>query len=136
MVALAHKMDLFTIVYVFTEEEAASMTQAGADVVIAHVGTTTGGAIGVTDAACSLDEAARRTQEITLAAKAVREDVICLTHGGPISAPEDAAYVLERTDADGFVGASSLERMALENSLPALTREFKNLSLGGRSESK
>ena len=136
MVALAHKMDLFTIVYVFTEEEAASMAEAGADVVIAHVGTTTGGAIGVTDAACSLDEAARRTQEITLAAKAVRQDVICLTHGGPISAPEDAAYVLERTDADGFVGASSLERMALENSLPALTREFKNLSLGGRSESK
>jgi predicted TIM-barrel enzyme len=133
MVALAQKMDLFSIVYVFTPKEAADMTAAGADVVIAHVGTTIGGAIGVTDAACSLDEASERTQAITLAAKAVRKDVICLTHGGPISSPSDAAYVLARTDADGFVGASSLERMALEGALPALTQEFKKVPLGPRS---
>jgi predicted TIM-barrel enzyme len=128
MVALAHKMDLFSIVYVFTPAEAEQMVSAGADVVVAHVGTTIGGAIGTTDAACTLDEAVRRTQEITQAAKAIRSDVICLTHGGPISAPEDAAYVIARTDADGFVGASSLERLAMEEALPKLVRAFKGIS--------
>jgi len=127
MVALARKMDLFSVVYVGTPEEARAMAKAGADVVIAHVGTTIGGSIGVTGAACSLDDAARRTQEITDAAVSERADVLCLTHGGPISTPEDAAYILERTDAVGFVGASSLERMAFEDSLTKLTREFKEI---------
>jgi predicted TIM-barrel enzyme len=133
MVALANKMDLFSIVYVFTPEEAKLMAEAGADVVIAHVGTTIGGAIGVTDAACSLDEATERTQNIALAARSVNKDIICLTHGGPISTPEDAAHVLANSDVQGFVGASSLERMALEDSLPSLTREFKRIPLGARS---
>ncbi|QDU99117.1 phosphoenolpyruvate hydrolase family protein [Lignipirellula cremea] len=125
MIALARRMDLFTIVYVGNPQESAAMADAGADVVIAHVGTTIGGSIGVTDAACSLEDAARRTQEIIVAAKQVRDDVICLAHGGPIVAPADAAYINQHTDAVGFVGASSLERLALENSLPQLTREFK-----------
>jgi predicted TIM-barrel enzyme len=132
MVELAHRMDLFTIVYVATSAEAAAMTSAGADAVIAHVGTTIGGSIGVTQAACSLEEAAARTQAICAAAAAVRSDVICLAHGGPICTPADAAYVNEHTDAVGFVGASSLERLALENSLPALAREFKSIPLGRR----
>lgn len=127
MVALARKMDLFTIVYVSTPQEATEMAEAGADVVIAHVGTTIGGTIGVRDAACSLDEAAQRTQDIVSAALAVRDDVICLSHGGPIATPEDAAYINQHTDAVGFVGASSLERMAFEGSLTELTRKFKQI---------
>lgn len=126
-VALARKMDIFTIVYVGNPEEASAMAEAGADVVIAHVGTTIGGTVGVTDAACSMEEAARRTQEIVAAATATRKEVICLSHGGPISTPQDAAYINEHTDAVGFVGASSLERMAFEESLTELTRTFKQI---------
>ena len=125
MIGLARRMDLFTIVYVGTPEEARAMTRAGADVVIAHVGTTVGGSIGVTTAACTLPEAAERVQAIVRAALDERGDVICLSHGGPICTPADAAYVNEHTDAVGFVGASSLERLALEQSLPELTRQFK-----------
>ena len=121
MIGLARRMDLFTIVYVGTPDEARAMAKAGADVVIAHVGTTVGGSIGVTNATCSLEQATARVQ-----------DVICLSHGGPICTPEDAAYVNEHTDVVGFVGASSLERLALENSLPELTRQFKNIPLGRR----
>jgi len=131
--ALARRMDLFTIVYVASAAEATAMADAGADVVIAHVGTTIGGAIGVTDAACSLEEAARRTQEIASAAMATRNDVICLAHGGPIATPEDAAYINEHTDVVGFVGASSLERMAFENSLADLTRQFKRIPVNRKS---
>jgi len=132
MIGLARQMDLFTIVYVATPEEAREMTRAGADVVIAHVGTTVGGSIGVTNAACSLDEAAARVQAIAGAAIDERNDVICLSHGGPICTPDDAAYINEHTDVVGFVGASSLERLAFERSLPELTRQFKNIPLGKR----
>ena len=127
MVALAHRMDLFTIVYVATADEATAMAKAGADAVIAHVGVTIGGSIGVTGAACDLPEAARRTQEVCDAAKEVRQDVICLSHGGPIATPEDAAYINQHTDAVGFVGASSLERLAFEQALLKLTGEFKKI---------
>ncbi len=126
-IALARKMDLFTIVYVGHPDEARAMAEAGADVVIAHVGTTVGGSIGVTNAACTLEEAARRTQEIVSAAKQVSTDVICLSHGGPIATPEDAAFINRNTDAVGFVGASSLERIAMEGSLLDLTRAFKQI---------
>ncbi|NNC88056.1 MAG: phosphoenolpyruvate hydrolase family protein [Akkermansiaceae bacterium] len=129
MVALARKMDLFSIVYVDSDEEAVAMAEAGADAVITHVGTTVGGSIGVVDATISLDEAAKRTQEIIDAVRTVRKDVIFLCHGGPINTPEDAAYVLDNSDAVGFVGASSLERMAVEESLTNLTREFKSIPL-------
>jgi len=126
-VALARKMDLFTIVYVGSPAEAQAMAKAGADVIIAHVGTTVGGSIGVTNATMSLAEAAKQTQAIIDAAKSVRSDVIYLSHGGPINTPEDAAYINEHTDTDGFVGASSLERMAVEQSLTDLTRRFKQI---------
>ena len=126
-VALADKMDMFSIVYVGSPEESRAMAQAGADVVIAHVGTTIGGSVGVTGAACSIEEAADKTQAIVDAAHSVRPDLICLSHGGPISTPDDAAYINEHTDAVGFVGASSLERMAFEESLTDLTREFKQI---------
>ena len=127
MVGLARRMDLFSIVYVGSPEEAREMAEVGADAIIAHVGTTIGGSIGVVDATMTIEEAAIRTQEIIEAGKSVRDDVIYLSHGGPISTPEDAAYINEHTDAVGFVGASSLERMAVEESLTSLTREFKSI---------
>ena len=127
MVAPAHKMDLFTIVYVATPDEAKAMAQAGADAIIAHVGTTVGGSIGVKGAVCTMDDAVKRTQSIIEGAKKIRKDIIFLSHGGPISTPEDAAYVNEHTDCVGFVGASSLERMGVEQSLINLTKKFKTI---------
>src|SRR5437868_12482568 len=127
MVALARKMDLFSIVYVATPDEAREMAKAGADAIIAHVGTTVGGSIGVTGATCTLDEAVKRCQGIIDAARKVRDDILFLSHGGPIATPEDAAYVNERTDCVGFVGASSLERLGVEQSLVDITRRFKQI---------
>ena len=127
MVKLARKMDLFSIVYVATAAEAEAMALAGADAIIAHVGTTVGGSIGVTGAVCTLTDAVERTQAIIEGAKKVRKDIVFLSHGGPICTPEDAAYVNTHTDCVGFVGASSLERLAVEESLTALTRKFKQI---------
>jgi predicted TIM-barrel enzyme len=126
-VALARNMEMFTIVYVGSPEESKAMAEAGADVIIAHVGTTVGGSIGVTNATMTLPEAAKITQGIIDAAKSVRKDLIFLSHGGPINTPEDAAFINEHTDTDGFVGASSLERMAVEQSLTDLTQRFKQI---------
>ncbi|MBK1883419.1 phosphoenolpyruvate hydrolase family protein [Luteolibacter pohnpeiensis] len=129
MVALGRKMDLFSIVYVGSPEEAVEMAKAGADAIIAHVGTTVGGSIGVTNAVASWDDTIKRTQDIIDAANTVRKDILFLCHGGPINTPEDAARVIDKTDCVGFVGASSLERMGVEASLTSLTREFKSISL-------
>jgi predicted TIM-barrel enzyme len=126
-VALARKMDMFTITYVANPEEAKKMAEAGADVIIAHVGCTVGGSIGVSTAADSLDLAAQRTQAIIDGAKSVRDDVIYLSHGGPIATPADAAYINEKTDTVGFVGASSIERLAVETAITNLTKEFKSI---------
>jgi predicted TIM-barrel enzyme len=127
MVALARKMDLFSIVYVGTPEEAVEMAKSGADAIIAHVGTTVGGSIGVQNAVVSWDFTLQRTQEIIDAASRVRKDIFFLCHGGPINTPADADRVMKNTDAVGFVGASSLERMGVEASLTNLTKEFKRL---------
>jgi predicted TIM-barrel enzyme len=127
MVRLARKMDLFTVVYVATPDEAKAMAEAGADAIIAHVGTTIGGSIGVKKAVVSMDETVKRCQKIIDGAKQVRKDIIFLSHGGPIATPEDAAYINERTDCVGFVGASSLERLAVEDSLTQLTKKFKTI---------
>ena len=129
MVALARKMDLFTVVYVATAEEAKAMAQSGADAIIAHVGTTVGGSIGVQGAVCTMDDAVARTQSIIEGAQKVRKDIIFLSHGGPICTPEDAAYINEHTDCVGFVGASSLERLAVEDSLTKLTQRFKKIAV-------
>lgn len=130
MIRLATKMDLFSVVYVAKPEEAVQMADVGADAIIAHVGTTVGGSIGVTDATASMDEAIERTQKIIDAVKKSNPDSIFLTHGGPINTPEDVEYVLSRTEGlHGFVGASSLERMGVEESLTNLTKEFKSIKL-------
>jgi predicted TIM-barrel enzyme len=127
MVALARRMDLFSVVYVGSPQEAIEMAKAGADAIIAHVGTTIGGSIGVTNALVPWDETLKRTQDIIDAANTVRKDIFFLCHGGPINTPEDAKRVMANTGAVGFVGASSLERMGVEASLTNLTREFKSL---------
>ncbi len=125
MVSLARRMDLFSIVYVATPEEAVEMARAGADAIIAHVGTTVGGSIGVTRAVVSWEHTLQVTQDIIRAARQVRNDLYFLCHGGPINTPADATRVLQGTDCVGFVGASSLERMGVEESLTQLTRTFK-----------
>ena len=128
MVALAHRMDLFTIVYVATPEEARRMADVGADAIIAHVGTTIGGSIGVTGAVVPMDDAVRRTQAIIEGARATgRKDIFFLSHGGPICTPDDAAHVNLNTDCVGFVGASSLERLGVEGPLVELTQRFKKI---------
>jgi len=128
MIALAHRMDLFTIVYVATADEAKAMADVGADAIIAHVGTTVGGSIGVTGAVCSMDDAVRRTQAIIEGGRSSgRKDIFYLSHGGPIATPADATYVNENTDCVGFVGASSLERLGVEGPLVELTQRFKKI---------
>ena len=129
MIRLATKMDLFSIVYVGKPEEAVQMADAGADAIIAHVGTTVGGSIGVVGATCSMDEAVERTQSIIEAVKKSNQDTFFLAHGGPINTPEDVRVILDKTDAHGFVGASSIERMGVEQSLVDLTKAFKSLTL-------
>ncbi|MEQ8219891.1 MAG: phosphoenolpyruvate hydrolase family protein [Arenibacter sp.] len=130
MVDLATKMDLFSIVYVGKPEEAVQMADVGADAIIAHVGTTVGGSIGVTNASASMDDALERTQKIVDAVKKANPNAFLLAHGGPINTPADVKYVLEHCKGlHGFVGASSLERMGIEQSLTNLTKEFKALTL-------
>ena len=129
MIGLASRMDLFSIVYVGSPEEAVEMAKNGADAIIAHVGTTVGGSIGVTNAVVSWEDTIKRTQAIIDAAKTINKDIFFLCHGGPINTPEDAERVIKATDCVGFVGASSLERMSVEASLTNLTREFKAITV-------
>ncbi len=125
LVRLARAKDLLTTPYVFNPAEAKAMTEAGADIIVAHMGLTTGGAIGASTAP-SLDDSVARINAIAAAARAVRPDVILLCHGGPIAMPEDAEYVLARCpDCHGFYGASSMERLPAEQALVAQTRSFK-----------
>lgn len=125
MIRLAHEMDLFTTPYAFNVDEAAAMAEAGADVVVAHMGLTTKGAIGATSA-LTLEQAPARVQEICDAAKSVSPEIIVLCHGGPISMPDDAEYVLKHTDGvHGFYGASSMERLPTEVAIKAQMERFK-----------
>jgi predicted TIM-barrel enzyme len=131
MIRAAHERGFFTCVYVFDTEEAKAMASAGADAIIAHVGLTVGGSIGLTNNdALSLEETPALVQSIGDSAKRIKADVLLLCHGGPIATPEDAAYVLARSDAVGFVGASSMERLPVETAIAATTRAFKAITLG------
>jgi predicted TIM-barrel enzyme len=128
LVRLARDKDLLTTPYVFTPDEARSMASAGADIVVAHMGLTTGGAIGARTA-LDLPGAAERVGEIAEAARTVRSDVIVLCHGGPIATPEDAQYILRACPScHGFYGASSMERLPVEQALVEQTRRFKGLT--------
>jgi predicted TIM-barrel enzyme len=128
MIRAAHERGFFTIVYVFNPEESRRMARAGADVVIAHMGLTVGGSIGLDregGVAMRLEEAPAKVQAIGEAAWAVNRDCLLVSHGGPIATPEDARYVQERTDAVGFIGASSMERLPVETALTETLRAFK-----------
>ena len=133
LISAAREMDLLTTPYVFNAEEAAAMAGAGADVIVAHMGLTTGGDIGA-ETALSLADCPPLIDAIAEAARRVRNDVIILCHGGPISSPADAAFVLERTAlCHGFYGASSMERLPSEQALTAQTRAFVEIG-GGRND--
>ncbi|MBZ9936195.1 phosphoenolpyruvate hydrolase family protein [Mesorhizobium sp. BR1-1-16] len=128
MIREAHRLDMLTTPYVFNPDEARAMAEAGADIIVAHMGVTTGGAIGATSAK-SLDDCVREIDAIAEAAMAVRSDVIILCHGGPIAMPDDAAFVLRNAaHCHGFYGASSMERLPVEVALTAQTRRFKELA--------
>jgi predicted TIM-barrel enzyme len=129
MIRAAHEADLLTTPYVFSAADAVAMTEAGADVIVAHLGLTTGGSIGA-ETARTLDDAVALAEEWAAAARSVRGDVIVLVHGGPIAEPDDAQYVMSRAPGiDGFYGASSMERLPTERALTAQVREFTSLSL-------
>src|SRR5690625_3873942 len=131
MIRQAHELEMLTCPYVFDVEQAVKMTEAGADVLVAHMNTTVSGSIGVSaDVAPTLEESARRIQEIHDVAKEIREDVIVLCHGGPIAEPDDVQYIFENTKGiAGFFGASSVERLATERAIEAQARSFKELKL-------
>ena len=125
MIRLAHEMDLLTTPYAFQPAEAHAMADAGADVVVAHMGLTTKGSIGATSAV-SLEDAPAKVQAIADAARSANPDVIVLCHGGPISMPDDAEYVLHRTEGlHGFYGASSMERLPTEIAIKEQMESFK-----------
>jgi predicted TIM-barrel enzyme len=127
MIALAHEMELLTCPYVHNEAEARAMAEAGADVIVPHVGLTTNGMIGAKSAP-SLEEAARRVQAMADAGKSVRTDLIVLCHGGPIAEPADVAEIFRRTRGiAGFFGASSIERLPTEPAIIAQVRSFTAL---------
>jgi len=130
MIALAAERDLLTTPYVFDEDQAIAMTNAGADIIVAHMGLTTSGSIGARTA-MTLQEATQRVQLLVDAARSVRPDVLCICHGGPIATPDDAQFVLDNTTGiDGFYGASSIERLPTEEGIQRQTEAFVSMRLG------
>lgn len=129
MVAVAHALDLLTVAYVASEPEARAMAEAGADILVPHMGLTTAGMIGA-ETAMTLDRAVENIDRLAKVGKETREDVIVLCHGGPISGPEDVAHVLATTRyATGFLGASSMERIPTEIAMVSHMQRFTMLDL-------
>ena len=127
MIAKAHALDLLTTPYVFNEHDAAAMTRAGADIVVCHLGLTTGGSIGA-ETALKLEDCPALVDAWAEAALKVNKDVIVLVHGGPVAMPDDAAFVMNETKlCHGFYGASSMERLPTEVALTEQTRRFKSI---------
>jgi len=136
VVRLAHEMGLLTTPYVFNTDEAKRMTEAGADIVVAHMGVTTGGSIGAKSSK-TLDDCVRRVREIADACRSVRDEVLVICHGGPIAEPPDAEYILQRVKGcDGFYGASSTERLPAERAIAEQIRKFKAIRLASGNGSK
>lgn len=130
VVRLAHEKDMFTTPYVFNEENAADMARAGADIVVCHLGLTTGGSIGA-ETSLKLEDCPAMVDAWSEAALKVNPDVIVLVHGGPVSMPSDAEYVLKNTkNCHGFYGASSMERLPTEVALTEQTKAFKAIGKG------
>jgi|TARA_B100000315_G_scaffold146904_1_gene135861 predicted TIM-barrel enzyme len=127
LIRLAHQKNLFTTPYVFNEEDAQAMAEAGADIVVCHLGLTTGGSIGA-ETSLKLDQCPNFVDQWAEAALRVNQDIIILVHGGPVSMPDDAQFVLDNTQAcHGFYGASSMERLPTEKALKEQTMAFKSL---------
>lgn len=127
MVAMAAKKNIFTIVYVFNEQEATAMAEAGADCIVSHVGLTVGGTIG-TSKALSIEESADLTRRIVAAGNKKKNDVLWLAHGGPLATPEDfRKFITFMPEIDGFVGASSMERIPTERAIATTLKEFKEI---------
>ena len=127
LIAKANAKDMLTTPYVFNPDEAAAMAKAGADIIVAHMGLTTGGSIGA-GTALKLKDCPKLIDACAEAARKVRKDVILLCHGGPISSPEDAAYILKTVSGiHGFYGASSMERLPVEVALTQQTQKFKQI---------
>ena len=127
-IAAAHELDLLTTPYAFDSDQARLLTEAGADIIVAHMGLTTSGSIGA-ETALTLEQCVPKVAAIADAARAVREDVIVLCHGGPIAMPEDVRYMLQRLESiDGFYGASSMERLPTETALTARVKEFTQIT--------
>ncbi len=125
MIRKAHELDMLTTPYVFDPDQARAMAEAGADILVAHMGLTTKGTIGA-QTALTLDDCVERIEAIIKAGREVNPDVMVICHGGPIAEPEDAAYVIEKTEGiDGFFGASSIERFAAEKGIKSQTEAFK-----------
>jgi predicted TIM-barrel enzyme len=126
---LAHDMDLLTTPYVFNTDEAKKMAEAGADIIVAHMGVTTGGTIGAKSSK-TLDDCVRRINEIADASRSVRDEVLIICHGGPIAEPPDAEYIIQNCKGvDGFYGASSVERLPAERAIAEQIRRFKSIKL-------
>ncbi len=131
-VAAARAMDFLTTPYVFNVEEAKHMVHAGADILVAHMGLTTNGAIGA-QTAKSLEQCVKEVQAIIDASKGIRDDCLVLCHGGPIATPDDAAFMFEHCRAlDGFYGASSMERLPTEVGITAEIRKFTSLRMAAK----
>lgn len=129
MIREAHELDMLTCPYVFTPDDARNMAEAGADVLVPHMGLTTSGSIGA-ETALTLEESAKRVQAMHDAAKEINPEIIVLCHGGPIAQPEDARYIFENTEGiAGFFGASSIERLPTEPAIREQAAKFKALSL-------
>jgi predicted TIM-barrel enzyme len=130
MIRLAHSKDLLTTPYVFNTGEAKAMAEAGADVIVCHLGLTTGGLIGA-GTTLQLNQCPALVEEWAEAALTINKDVIVLVHGGPVAEPEDAEYVLKHTiNCHGFFGASSMERLPVERAVTEQTRKFKSVAFG------
>jgi predicted TIM-barrel enzyme len=131
MIAAARDLGLYTMAYTFLDDEVRAMAATGVDAVVAHLGTTVGGLIGADpSSAPSLSEAAERTEAMARVARSENPDVIVLTHGGPIATPADVRAVLAVTSAQGFIGASTMERVPVERAISDTVRAFKDVPLG------
>lgn len=128
MIRMANELDLLTSPYVFDVEQAKEMAAAGADILVPHMGLTTSGTIGA-QTALTLEESAKKVQELADAARSVNPNILCLCHGGPIANPEDAQYILDNTDGIvGFYGASSIERFPTETGIREQTEKFTQIT--------
>ena len=131
MIALAHELDLLTTPYCFTEDEAQAMVKAGADMIVAHVGLTTGGTIGAA-AAMTLEDAVDTTMRIAEASRSIRKDTLVICHGGPFDEPENVQKAMEMMpEINGFYGATSMERLPVERAIKGQVEKFKAMKLSG-----